>query len=264
MWKRRWESPKKRLHLMIFNSLLQLSINVGMKPGLVMKPLPKSLDVVSLGKVLGNKTETWMISVCMSEHSESVNGAKPGQKDAQEQSGSTTSSSSKELSLVIANVNDPKMTEAKQEDRKHTKKDIALVFFRVKSEQERKLAASQQSSFQGSSIAKVIIPNTKIVHGYDPFAPIDKKRTNVLVDWLKLDLLWYYILRSLLAWLTDSVSYKHFANLKSLGGGRCGCGCFICASELQQRSLDCYMDIDPQQTHNRYLRHDVVTVVCSP
>lgn len=68
MWKRRWESPKKRLHLMIFNSLLQLSINVGMKPGLVMKPLPKSLDVVSLGKVLGNKTETWMISVCMSEH----------------------------------------------------------------------------------------------------------------------------------------------------------------------------------------------------
>lgn len=45
--------------------------------------------------------------------SESVNGAKPGQKDAQEQSGSTTSSSSKELSLVIANVNDPKMTEAK-------------------------------------------------------------------------------------------------------------------------------------------------------
>ncbi|CDY17971.1 BnaC03g30430D [Brassica napus] len=232
---------------MIFNSLLQLSINVGMKPGLVMKPLPKSLDVVSLGKVLGNKTETWMISVCMSEHSESVNGAKPGQKDAQEQSGSTTSSSSKELSLVIANVNDPKMTEAKQEDRKHTKKDIALVFFR------------------GSSIAKVIIPNTKIVHGYDPFAPIDKKRTNVLVDWLKLDLLWYYILRSLLAWLTDSVSYKHFANLKSLGGGRCGCGCFICASELQQRSLDCYMDIDPQQTHNRYsMRHDVVTVVCSP
>lgn len=100
--------------------------------------------------------------------SESVNGAKPGQKDAQEQSGSTTSSSSKELSLVIANVNDPKMTEAKvteptvdpsvvlldkgiptkpniqqQEDRRHTKKDIALVFFRVKSERKRKLAASQ-------------------------------------------------------------------------------------------------------------------------
>ncbi|CAN6980656.1 unnamed protein product [Brassica oleracea var. botrytis] len=232
---------KKRLHLMIFNSLLQLSINVGTKSGLVMKPLPKSQDVVSLGKVLGNKTETWMLSICMSEHSESVNGAKPGQKDAQEQSGSTTSSSSKELSLVIANVNDPKMTEAKvteptvdpsvvlldkgiptkpniqqQEDRRHTKKDIALVFFR------------------GSSIAKVIIPNTKIVHGYDPFAPVDKKRTDVLIDWLKLDIcykttvakkppacpsLWYYILQSLLAWLTDSVSYKHFANLKRFGGG---------------------------------------------
>lgn len=59
---------KKRLHLMIFNSLLQLSINVGTKSGLVMKPLPKSQDVVSLGKVLGNKTETWMLSICMSEH----------------------------------------------------------------------------------------------------------------------------------------------------------------------------------------------------
>ncbi|KAF3515374.1 hypothetical protein F2Q69_00002774 [Brassica cretica] len=48
---------------------------------------------------------------------------------------------------------------------------------------------------------------------------LTKKRTNVLIDWLKLDIcykttvakkppacpsLWYYILRSLLAWLTDS------------------------------------------------------------
>ncbi|KAF2581915.1 hypothetical protein F2Q68_00002423 [Brassica cretica] len=202
---------KKRLHLMIFNSLLQLSINVGTKPGLVMKPLPKSQDVVSLGK------------------SESVNGVKPGQKDAQEQSGSTTSSSSKELSLVITNVNDPKMTEAK----------VTEPTVDPSSERERKLAASQQSPFQGSSIAKVIIPNTKIVHGYDPFTPVDKKRTNVLVDWLKLDIcykttvakkppacpsLWYYILRSLLAWLTDSVWRAKYREFKSSEPDRNGLG----------------------------------------
>ncbi|KAG2314324.1 hypothetical protein Bca52824_017446 [Brassica carinata] len=34
----------------------------------------------------------------------------------------------------------------------------------------------------GNSTAKVIIPNMKVGHGYDPFAPIDKKRTKVLVD----------------------------------------------------------------------------------
>ncbi|KAF2614299.1 hypothetical protein F2Q70_00009355 [Brassica cretica] len=144
---------KKRLHLMIFNSLLQLSINVGTKSGVK----------VLMGRNQGRKTVKNKVGL----------------------------QSSKELSLVIANVNDPKMTEAKvteptvdpsvvlldkgiptksniqqQEDRRHTKKDIAL----------------------GSSIAKVIIPNTKIVHGYDPFAPVDKKRTNVLIDWLKLDI----------------------------------------------------------------------------
>ncbi|KAL0802634.1 hypothetical protein Bca101_057810 [Brassica carinata] len=103
--------------------------------------------------------------------------------------------------------------------RRQTKKDAAFVYVRGKSERARKLSASQQSPFKGNNTAKMIIPNKNVGPGYDPFAPVDKKMSKVLTDWLKLDLYYkirldkkpcrcpsrfYHVLRTPLAWLIDS------------------------------------------------------------
>ncbi|KAF8094707.1 hypothetical protein N665_0355s0020 [Sinapis alba] len=65
-------------------------------------------------------------------------------------------------------------TAPEAETKRLSKRDSALVVVRARSERDRKLAASQQSPFQGNNTAKVIIPNTKVGHGYDPFALPDK------------------------------------------------------------------------------------------
>ncbi|CAN6815206.1 unnamed protein product [Brassica oleracea] len=44
---------------------------------------------------------------------------------------------------------------------------------------------SLQSPYTANSTAKVIIPNKKLYPGYNPFAPIDKKKLKELADWLK-------------------------------------------------------------------------------
>ncbi|CAN6977844.1 unnamed protein product [Brassica oleracea var. botrytis] len=44
---------------------------------------------------------------------------------------------------------------------------------------------SLQSPYTANSTAKVIIPNKKLYPGYNPFAPIDKKKLKELTDWLK-------------------------------------------------------------------------------
>ncbi|CAN7092335.1 unnamed protein product, partial [Brassica rapa subsp. narinosa] len=138
--------------------------------------------------------------------SESVNGAKAGHNDPQKPS------SSKDRSLVIANEYKGVPTEGKpteqsdepsvfvldkgvptdsdlqkEETRRHRKKDVAMLHVRGKSERARKLAASQQTPFKGNITAKVIIPNKRVGQGYDPFAPVDKKMSKVLTDWVKLD-----------------------------------------------------------------------------
>ena len=59
---------------------------------------------------------------------------------------------------------------------------------REKSERKRKLAASQKSPFQGKSTAKQIVPTKKIGHGYEPFAPVDKKKAKALMEFLNKDL----------------------------------------------------------------------------
>ncbi|KAF8093536.1 hypothetical protein N665_0383s0161 [Sinapis alba] len=64
-------------------------------------------------------------------------------------------------------------------------KDVAMVFVQENSDQAKKLVASQQFSFQKNSTANVIIPNTKVCPGYDPFAPIDKKMAKMLIDYNK-------------------------------------------------------------------------------
>ncbi|CAN6868611.1 unnamed protein product, partial [Brassica oleracea] len=42
-----------------------------------------------------------------------------------------------------------------------------------------------QSPYAANSTARVIIPNKKLYPGYNPFAPIDKKKLKELADWLK-------------------------------------------------------------------------------
>ncbi|KAF8045636.1 hypothetical protein N665_4583s0001 [Sinapis alba] len=106
-----------------------------------------------------------------------------------------------------------------QEARRLAKKDSALAAIRGRSERDRKLAPSQQSPFQGNSTAKLIIPNTKVGHGYDPFALPDKQLTKALMDHVKKDpnwrksfdrkpkrclSYWYQVIRTPLAWLMDT------------------------------------------------------------
>nr|VDD09182.1 unnamed protein product [Brassica oleracea] len=77
---------------------------------------------------------------------------------------------------------------------------------------------SLQSPYTANSTARVIIPNKNLYPGYNPFAPIDKKKLKELADWLKtcphyrtpLDkkqrksrTWWYQILRTSLEWLED-------------------------------------------------------------
>ncbi|CAF2054184.1 BnaC06g01700D [Brassica napus] len=182
---RRWESPKKGLHLMNFKSQLQVRQSVGTNPG----------TCVFVSSVLGSLL---MYGFCLIE---SVNRAKAGKNDPQEPS------SSKDLSLVIANEPEGKPTEQsgepsvlvldkgvptdsdlqKGKTRRQRTKDAAMVHVRGKSDRARKLSASQQSPFKGNNTTKVIIPNKRVGQGYDPFSPFDKKMSKVLTDWVKLD-----------------------------------------------------------------------------
>uniref|UniRef100_A0A0D3BFZ8 DUF1985 domain-containing protein n=1 Tax=Brassica oleracea var. oleracea TaxID=109376 RepID=A0A0D3BFZ8_BRAOL len=106
----------------------------------------------------------------------------------------------------------------KEDARYQEKRDAALAFCRAKSDRTRKLAASQQSPYTANSTAKVIIPNKKLYPGYNPFAPIDKRKLKELANWLKTCLhyrtpldkkprisrtWWYHILRTSLKWLED-------------------------------------------------------------
>ena len=64
----------------------------------------------------------------------------------------------------------------------------ARIVARAKSERQRRLAATQQSPFDGNSTAKVIIPNQpKQGQGYNPFANPDRQKLSALLDWVKLD-----------------------------------------------------------------------------
>uniref|UniRef100_A0A0D3AAH5 Ubiquitin-like protease family profile domain-containing protein n=1 Tax=Brassica oleracea var. oleracea TaxID=109376 RepID=A0A0D3AAH5_BRAOL len=176
--------------------------------------------------------------------SESVNEAKAGQNDTQKPS------SSKDMSLVIANEPEEKPPEQsgepsvlvldkgvpidsdlqKEETRRQRKRDAAMVHVRGKSERARKLAASQQNPFKGNNTAKVIIPNKRVGQGYDPFAPSDKKMSKLLTDWVKLDPYFktpmakkprrctnrfYFTLRTPLEWLNDGQWSHKYPELKS-------------------------------------------------
>ncbi|CAN7023229.1 unnamed protein product, partial [Brassica rapa subsp. trilocularis] len=112
------------------------------------------------------------------------------------------SSSSKAMSLVIANEPEEKPPEQSGElsvlvldkevptdsnlqngeTRRQRKRNTAMAHVRGNSERARKLAVSQQTPFQGNNTAKVIIPNKRVGQGYDPFALYGKKMSKVLTD----------------------------------------------------------------------------------
>uniref|UniRef100_A0A0D2ZSF1 Ubiquitin-like protease family profile domain-containing protein n=1 Tax=Brassica oleracea var. oleracea TaxID=109376 RepID=A0A0D2ZSF1_BRAOL len=158
--------------------------------------------------------------------SESVNGTNAGRKSLPEDKGpdvpadaSSSKDKSPEPSLVLLDKNQSTVSDLQKEDARYLeKRDAALALCRAKSDRTRKLAASQQSPYTTNSTAKMIIPNKNLYPGYNPFAPIDKKKLKELADWLKtcphyripLDkklrtsrTWWYQILRTSLEWLED-------------------------------------------------------------
>ncbi|CAN6889778.1 unnamed protein product [Brassica oleracea] len=158
--------------------------------------------------------------------SESVNGTNAGRKSLPEDKGpdvpadaSSSKDKSPEPSLVLLDKNQSTVSDLQKEDARYLeKRDAALALCRAKSDRTRKLAASQQSPYTTNSTAKMIIPNKNLYPGYNPFAPINKKKLKELADWLKtcphyripLDkkprtsrTWWYQILRTSLEWLED-------------------------------------------------------------
>ena len=94
----------------------------------------------------------------------------------------------KEPSVVIMDKTKPITSDLqREEERRVEKNDVIKKYCRAKRERDRKLAASQKSPFQGNNTAKQIIPTTKFGHGYNPFAPVDKKKAKVLFESLKKD-----------------------------------------------------------------------------
>ncbi|KAH0901964.1 hypothetical protein HID58_041467 [Brassica napus] len=98
----------------------------------------------------------------------------------------------------------------------------ARIVARAKSDRQRRLAATQQSPFDGDSTAKVIIPNQqKQGQGYNPFANPDRQKLSALLDWVKLDPKWrqkvksssshwFYILLTPTKWLIDTMASEIF------------------------------------------------------
>ncbi|KAF8102840.1 hypothetical protein N665_0192s0001 [Sinapis alba] len=96
--------------------------------------------------------------------------------------------SAAEASVVLMDKDEDTVSDVKmQEARRLAKKDSALAAIWGRSERDRKLAPSQQSPFQGNITTKLIIPNTKVGRGYDPFAVSDKQLTKALMDHVKKD-----------------------------------------------------------------------------
>ncbi|CAN6936981.1 unnamed protein product [Brassica oleracea] len=124
-----------------------------------------------------------------------------------------------EPSLVLLDKNQSTVSDLQKEDARYLeKRDAVLSLCRAKSDRTRKLTTSKQYPYTANSTVKVIIPNKKLYPGYNPFAPIDKKKLKELADWLKTWLhyrtpldkkprtsrtWWYQILRTSLEWLED-------------------------------------------------------------
>ncbi|CAN6818860.1 unnamed protein product [Brassica oleracea] len=111
---------------------------------------------------------------------ESVNGTNAGRKSLAEGKGPDVPAA-----VPVAVPADASSSKDKAPEPSLEKRDVALALFRAKSDRTMKLAASQQSPYTANNTARVIIPNKKLYPGYNPFAPIDKKKLKELADWLK-------------------------------------------------------------------------------
>ncbi|CAN6856910.1 unnamed protein product [Brassica oleracea] len=197
----------------------------------------KKVSITTKWKGTSSQNTTSPPKPTLEPGTESVNGTNAGRKSLAEDKGPDVpaavpaavpadSSSSKdkapEPSLVLLDKNQPTVSDLQKKDARYQeKRDAALALCRAKSDRTRKLAGSQQSPYTTNSTARVIISNRKLYPGYNPFAPIDKKKLKELADWLKtcphyrttLDkkprksrTWWYQILRTSLEWLEDCAS----------------------------------------------------------
>ncbi|CAN7044584.1 unnamed protein product [Brassica oleracea var. botrytis] len=116
-------------------------------------------------------------------YSESVNGTNARRKSLAEDKGPDVPAA---VPADACSSKDKAPAPRLKEDARYQEKiDAALALCRAKNDRTRKLAASQQSPYTANSMARVIIPNKKLYPGYNPFAPIDKKKLKELADWLK-------------------------------------------------------------------------------
>ncbi|WZZ86512.1 hypothetical protein YC2023_115091 [Brassica napus] len=162
----------------------------------------------------------------------------------------------------------------------------ARIVARAKSERQRRLAATQQSPFDGNSTAKVIIPNQpKQGQGYNPFANPDRQKLSALLDWVKLDPKWrqkvkgssshwFYILLTPTKWLIDThmdagINLLRLRYTKHPEWFRSDRFCILDAVFTQmwtakyseflaspanpdgsERTLGSFLDINPEETHS--------------
>ncbi|CAN7072345.1 unnamed protein product [Brassica oleracea var. botrytis] len=168
----------------------------------------KKVGITTKRKGTSSQNTTSPPKSTLKPESESVNGTNAGRKSLAEDKGpdvpadaSSSKDKAPEPSLVLLDKNQPTVSDLQKKDARYLeKRDAALALFRAKSDRTRKLAASQQSPYTENSTARVIISNRKLYPGYNPFAPINKKKLKELVDcrtW------WYQILRTSLEWLED-------------------------------------------------------------
>uniref|UniRef100_A0A0D3DD84 Ubiquitin-like protease family profile domain-containing protein n=1 Tax=Brassica oleracea var. oleracea TaxID=109376 RepID=A0A0D3DD84_BRAOL len=196
----------------------------------MMEDVEKKVGITTKRKGTSSQNTTSPPKSTLEPGNESVNGTNTGRKSLAEDKGpdvpavvpadaSSSKDKAPEPSLVLLDKNQPTVSDLHKKDARYQeKRDASLALGRAKSDQTRKLAASQQSPYTANSTARVIISNRKLYPGYNPFAPIDKKKLKELADWLKncphyrttLDkkprksrTWWYQILRTSLEWLED-------------------------------------------------------------
>ncbi|CAN6903578.1 unnamed protein product [Brassica oleracea] len=195
-----------------------------------MEALEKKVGITTKRKGTSSQNTTSPSKPTLEHGSESVNGTNAGRKSLAEDKGpdvpaavpayaSSSKDKAPEPSLVLLDKNQPTVSDLQKEDARYEeKRDAAWALCRAKSDRTRKLATSQQSPYTSNNTARVIIPHKMLYQGYNPFAPIDKKKLKELADWLKTcphyrtpvdkkprksKTWWYQILRTSLVWLED-------------------------------------------------------------
>ncbi|CDY09051.1 BnaC08g10050D [Brassica napus] len=135
--------------------------------------------------------------------SESVNGAKAGQKEAKEPSVTTEPSSSTELCLV-----------KHADDLPSDEPSVLILDKQVPTASDLLLEEARRQTKKETAMVNL---REKVGQGYDPFAPYDKRKSKELTEWLEEDPSYklplkksrrcpsrfYQVLRTPLEWLTD-------------------------------------------------------------